>query len=945
MKSSTSGGRRTIKDLHVSDYNSALLQWNRELSSLFEVHEKGLAEGECVKISGGNFHWERPKRDKDETDNSSNTQGNALGEKDQVDEQGEHIVRLEDIDLSLYKGQFVGILGQVGSGKSSLFAAITADMVKEGGSIAVAHLDQGFGLVTQEPWLQQATLKENILFGKAFDAQWYDRVIEACALADDLGILPSGDETEIGENGATLSGGQKARVALARAVYQDSDIYLLDDPLAAVDVHVGQHIFSKCIMGLLRHKTRILCTHHTKYLTEADMVVVMDGCKVTNIGPPGSVLSRSQNTADLQFKESATTNSNGDRSAGAGDQEKKSSGKLVEEEQKGQGVVKFDVYKMYLKAVGSKVVLTLFALFLSVKVSRIIGDWWLSQWTSSISQEKAAHVHNDSSLTACHSSDVEEINGASNLCQSGTDSSMYSADGGTLETTRSVMFYLGIYACIVAIGSLCTLAAKLFFAHTSIRGGAVIYEKMLGSILKAPISFFDSTPLGRIINRFSVDIRTIDASLPDVLNGLLGDFLAFASAMAVACISLPWFSLCLFPVGVLCYFLQKYYRKPCRELRHMYSVCNSVVASHFLETLAGLPVIKAMRASRRFQKEHQKKQEDVLRAWYNIESVMRWLRFQMELIGSIVVALVAMMVVRKHQYAQMDPGEAGMIISYTMSVTFLLLNSITRFVVLEKEMISVERTKQYIEDISHERQGGRIKPPAGWPSQGIVKFDDVHFSYRDDHQKALNGMTFETRPGEKVGIVGKTGSGKSTLFLALFGMVEVQGGRITVDEVDLADLSLEEIRSRMATIPQDPFLFSGTVKENLDPFGRFTDQQLWSVLEKCHLADVVKRMGDLTAEVGEGGKVFSSGERQLLCLARAMLTKAKVLCIDEATASVDMETDKHMQRAIREEFKESTVLTIAHRIDTIADSDRILVINEGRVVEFGEPNTISSTSE
>ncbi|XP_071483923.1 ATP-binding cassette sub-family C member 10-like [Diadema antillarum] len=931
--------------------------------------ENCLAEGECLKIAGANFHWEHPKRDEEEKeddaqeeedsdDNNNNSKDNALDEKDQEGEQAEHIVKLEDIDLSVHKGQFVGIVGQVGSGKSSLFAAITADMVKEGGSIAVAHLDRGFGLATQEPWLQQATLKENILFGKALDADWYDRVIEACALKEDLKILPSGDETEIGENGVTLSGGQKARVALARAVYQDSDIYLLDDPLAAVDVHVGQHIYSKCIMGLLRHKTRILCTHHTKYLTEADLVVVMDGCKVTDVGectvkmtdrdicPPDSVLNRTQNTANLQFKESATKSSDEDKSAGADEQEKKSSGKLVEEEEKEQGVVKFDVYKMYLKAVSSKVVLAWFALLLLIKASSIFGDWWLSQWTFSISQQREAHTHNASSLSACHSSFAEEIDGSLDICHSGTDSSLYIADdGNTHETTSSLVFYLGIYAGIVAVGSLFTLALELFFAHTCVKGGSIIHEKLLDSVLKAPISFFDSTPLGRIINRFSSDVRIIDSHLPGLLCALQRSCLAFVSAIAVTCSGLPWFSLCLIPAGALYYFLQQYYRMTSREVRRIRSTCNSAIASHFSETLAGLPVIRAMRASRRFQKDHQKKQELFLRARYNCESISFWLWFQLQMIGIVMVTVVALMAVAEHQYRQVDPGMVGMVLSYAMSISHILMGSIMQFTEMEKQMVSTERTKQYIEDIAHERQGGRIKPPAGWPSKGVVKFDDVQFSYRNDHPKALDGVSFETRPGEKVGIVGRTGSGKSTLFLALFRMVEAQGGRISVDGVDLADLSLEEVRSRLAIIPQDPFLFCGTVQENLDPVGQFTDQQLWSALEKCHLGDVVKRMGGLKAQAGEGGKLFSNGQRQLLCLARAMLTKAKVLCIDEATASVDMETDEHLQRAIREEFKESTVLTIAHRINTITDSDRILVMGGGRAVEFGEPNILSSTSE
>ncbi|XP_041468071.1 ATP-binding cassette sub-family C member 10-like [Lytechinus variegatus] len=917
--------------------------------------ENCLSNGQQLSIAQGTFYWEHHKK-KEEKEEEGNEVEDGRKDKrkgaSKEDERSSLLVgdedgnsaddgqfeplKLQDMNLNVFQGQLVGVIGKVGSGKSSLFSAILADMGKEKGSISIAGLGQGFGLATQEPWLQHATVKENILFGKRYNAERYNSVVEACALIEDLKILPAGDETEVGENGITLSGGQKARVALARAVYQDSEIYLLDDPLAAVDADVGQHIFSKCIMGLLQNKTRILCTHHTRYLVEADVVVVLDDFKIMDIGPPSVVFKQSQFATHINYNKPERD----DDDDAAIDTEVKGQGveskKLVEEEEKEEGTVKFGVYKSYWNAVGCILAVCVLLSFVLMQGSKNVSDWWLSYWVSHTKQSSPSnHTTTHPPSTRHRSSLLQPI-----YLSLGLEMDHYKPDGhhpSDVDNSSSLEFYLGIYGGLIGANSVFTLLRAFLFAYGGIHAATMIHDRLLKSILRAPISFFDVTPVGRIINRFSSDVFTIDFGLPFILNILLAQVFSFLGTVVITCYGLPWFTLCLIPIGIMYYFIQNYYRKTSRELRRIYSISNSAIYSHFSETLAGLAVIKGMRATRRFRLENRRKLELNQRAWFSSNTVTYWLAFRLQMIGVAMVTAVAVIAVLEHHFQTVDPGLVGLAISYALSITNLLISAINTLTETEKNMISAERTHHYTVAIPEEIQGGLIQVPPVWPHSGVVKFDNVHFSYREDHPKALDGVSFETKPGEKIGIIGRTGSGKSTLFLVLFRMVQVQQGTVSIDGVKLADISLEDVRSKLAIIPQDPFIFSGTVRENLDPVGNCSDAELWSVLEKCHIQDVIVRMGGLEATAGEGGKKFSTGQKQLVCLARAMLTKAKVLCIDEATASIDMETDDLLQQAIREEFSENTVLTIAHRVNTLRDSDRILVMNEGKVERFGRP--------
>ncbi|VDI80258.1 ATP-binding cassette, subfamily C (CFTR/MRP), member 10 [Mytilus galloprovincialis] len=535
---------------------------------------------EVVKVRDGVFSW---------TESSNENPGTLT---------------LRNLNFIIEEEQFVGIVGKVGSGKSSIFSAILAEMSHVSGYIHVENLDN-IALVTQEPWIQHATIRDNILFGQEFDHQKYEAVIDAVALQDDLKILPAADRTEVGENGVTLSGGQKARLSLARALYQDKSVYLLDDPLAAVDAHVAKHLYTKCIMGLLKNKTRILCTHHTKYLSNADVVMEIKDGTIVQIGTPSEVLG----TIELQDEEETTETEIQD----VEQTEMEDSG-LVQEEEQEQGVVRLLVYKSYWFAVGTCLApLVLIALFL-MQASRNINDWWLSYWVT--------HSHSqDSPVDEVYSGFGSLHEGWKNLTQA----------------EDNLHFYLTVYGCLAAGNSLFTLMRAFLFAYGGICAARIMHTQILDSILKAPISFFQTTPIGRIINRFSSDLYSIDDSLPFILNIFLANVYGILGTIAVQCYGLPWFAILLVPLGLIYLKLQQYYRHTSRELKRIASVTLSPIYAHFSETITGLVTIRAFRATERFRKENLIRLDINQRAQFAGQAASSWLNFHLQMVGVIMV--------------------------------------------------------------------------------------------------------------------------------------------------------------------------------------------------------------------------------------------------------------------------------------------------------------------
>ncbi|NXP50331.1 MRP7 protein, partial [Heliornis fulica] len=844
-------------------------------------------------------------------------------------------------NLSVRKGMLLGVVGKVGSGKSSLLAAITGELIKQGGRVYVCDLEQGFGLATQEPWIQFTTVRENILFGREYDARLYEEVVEACALREDLNILPAGDQTEVGENGVTLSGGQKARIALARAVYQEKELYLLDDPLAAVDADVANHLMQKCILGILKHKTRILCTHRTEFLEKADALLLIDNGRIVKTGTPADILPLVEafpkcKNMDKRRKDKATDEQGQEEAVESeADESTQNSHLIHKEEEKKEGAVTFQVYKAYWQAVGSCLALCILFSLLLMQASRNISDWWLSHWISSISQTE------NTSVMVCSASPLSPELLLFSIV--GLVSPLHALDTTPVPSNSSldVNFYLIVYGSIAGANSLFTIFRAFLFAYGTIRAAAVIHSRLLQRVLKATVTFFDTTPTGRILNRFSSDLYCVDDSLPFILNIFLANMYGLLGMLVIITYGLPWIGLFLLPLAALYFSIQRYYRRTSRELKRLYSVTLSPIYTHFSETLLGLSSIRAMRATQRFELENQLRLEQNQRCLFASNTAMQWLDIRLQMIGVAVVTAIAGIAIIQHQKQLGNPGLVGLALSYALSVTNLLSVLISSFTLTETMMVSVERTEEYTTDIPMEPQDKLVQVAPDWPSQGLVEFEQVVLAYRTGLPNALDGVNFTVYPGEKVGIVGRTGSGKSTLFLALFRMLELKSGRILLDGVDSQLVGLEELRSRLAVIPQDPFLFSGSIRENLDPQGKRTDAELHEVLEQCHLQDAIAQMGGLDSELGERGKSLSVGQRQLVCLARALLTQAKVLCIDEATASVDQKTDQLLQQTIRQRFADKTVLTIAHRLNTILDSDRVLVMQAGRVAELGSPTHLS----
>ncbi|GLV33119.1 uncharacterized protein CBL_10466 [Carabus blaptoides fortunei] len=838
---------------------------------------------------------------------------------------------LSGINLNVKRGDFIGIVGHVGSGKSSLLAGILAEIAKDNGSVAVADLELGFGFVTQQPWLQRGTLRENILFGKAYNDTRYCTVLHACCLTDDIHLLPAGDLTGVGEGGVTLSGGQKARVALARAVYQDKPIYLLDDIMSAVDPKVARHIYQHCIMNLLASKTRILCTHHTQYLVNADHVLVLEDGRIIQEGKPSEVFddfdeiflsSEIDNSlssyADCRLTETLSTEVISAR---------KDNESILNEESREIGSVQFDVYGSYWKAVGHLLSISILLSMVLMQTSRNMTDWWLSYWVS-----------NSGSSNSTNSTDNSNVTSPAYV--------LWLPAGQSADDNLS--YYMTIYGVLVGVNTLFTLFRAFLFAYGGITAAGKIHKTLLKSIMNAKVLFFDISPLGRILNRFSSDTYTIDDSLPFIMNILFAQVFGTIGAVTVTIYGLPWLCLVLAPLVPIYHWLQYHYRLTSRELKRLSSVTLSprfIALYPNLIFQTGLPTIRALRATQRFKRDNEDNVEANQKAQFASFAAAQWLGLRLQFIGVAMVTGVGMIAVIKHQFDVVDPGLVGLAISYALSITSLLSGVVNAFTETEREMIAVERVNQYIDQVEPERSVVIVDPPYGWPSHGVISFNNVVMKYREHLPPSLKGISFETRPAEKIGVVGRTGAGKSSLLSSLFRLVELHSGSIVIDIVNIAHISLNALRSRLSIIPQDPFLFSGTVRENLDPLGEFRDPELWSALTRVDMTPMVKRLGGLDAKFRAGGSNLSVGQGQLVCLARAVLHNAKILCIDEATANVDKETDRQIQQTLRSVFRKSTVITIAHRVQTILDYDRVLVLADGQIMEFDNPSVLLDNPE
>ncbi|CAK6976427.1 ATP-binding cassette sub-family C member 3 [Scomber scombrus] len=869
---------------------------------------------------------------------------------------------LHNINLMAPQGSLLAVVGHVGCGKSSLISALLGEMEKLEGEVSIRG---SVAYVPQQAWIQNATLRDNILFGKSYNEQKYRCVLEACALTPDLEVLPGGDMTEIGEKGINLSGGQRQRVSLARALYSDTDVYLLDDPLSAVDAHVAKHIFDNLIgpEGVLKGKTRILVTHGISFLPQVDNIMVMVDGRVSEMGSyqellqqngafaeflrnyalediveeeeateeliqdeelfPDDALSNHTDMVDSEpvineakrnfIRQISIISSDGDnprsrsvRRHGCSQkkhgepQEKKKPHeveKLIQAETTETGRVKSTVYLEYAKAVGLLLSVIICCLYGCQSAAAIGGNIWLSQWTN---------------------------------------------DASTNRTKENVHMRVGVYAALGIAQGILVLISSYTLATGNIGAAKKLHSNLLANKLHTPQSFFDTTPIGRILNRFSKDIYVIDEALPSTVLMFLSTFFVSLSTMIVIISTTPIFAVVIAPLAFIYVFVQRFYVATSRQLKRLESVSRSPIYSHFSETITGCSVIRAYGRHSAFVLMSDMKVDENQKSYYPGIVSNRWLGVRIEFIGNCIVLFAAMFAVTGKE--SLNPGLVGLSVSYALQVTMSLNWMVRMTSDLESNIVAVERVKEYSETKTEAPwEVEDKKPPPNWPMQGNVEFHNYSVRYREGLDLVLKNLTLSVKGGEKIGIVGRTGAGKSSMTLCLFRLLEAAAGEIAIDEVKISEIGLHDLRSKLTIIPQEPVLFSGTLRMNLDPFEKYSDEEVWKALEHSHLHKFVSNQpAKLELECSEGGENLSVGQRQLVCLARALLRKTRILILDEATAAIDLETDDLIQSTIRTQFEDCTVFTIAHRLNTIMDYTRVLVLDKGQIAEFDTPTNLLS---
>ncbi|XP_039572082.1 ATP-binding cassette sub-family C member 3 isoform X1 [Passer montanus] len=882
--------------------------------------------------------------------------GNAISVRNATFSWGKELQpALKDINMLIPSGSLVAIVGHVGCGKSSLVSALLGEMEKLEGEVAVKG---SVAYVPQQAWIQNATLKDNILFGQAPNEEKYQDTLEACALKTDLEVLPGGDQTEIGEKGINLSGGQRQRVSLARAVYSSSDIFLLDDPLSAVDSHVAKHIFDKVIGpdGVLKGKTRILVTHGISFLPQVDHIIVLVDGKISEMGSYQELLKQNKAFAEFlrnyaldedieedeptlleeeevllaedtlsihtdladnepvtnevrkQFlRQLSVVSSEGGECPNKMSTKrrvcekkptepplprKSANEKLIQAETTETGTVKLTVFWQYMKAVSPVISLVICFLYCCQNAAAIGANVWLSDWTNE-----------------------PVING----------------------TQHNTAMRIGVYAALGLLQGLLVLICSFTLAMGGINAARTLHAALLENKFHTPQSFYDTTPTGRIINRFSKDIYIIDEVIPPTILMFLGTFFTSLSTMIVIIASTPLFAVVIVPLAILYFFVQRFYVATSRQLKRLESVSRSPIYSHFSETVSGASVIRAYRRVKAFVDISDLKVDENQKSYYPGIVSNRWLGIRVEFVGNCIVLFAALFAVIGRN--SLNAGLVGLSVSYALQGT-LSLNWMVRMTSeLETNIVAVERIKEYSETETEAPWTIEGKsPPENWPSKGDLEFVNYSVRYRKGLDLVLKDLNLQVHGGEKIGIVGRTGAGKSSMTLCLFRILEAVKGEIKIDGVKISEIGLHDLRSRLTIIPQDPVLFSGTLRMNLDPFNKYSDEEIWKALELSHLKRFVSSQPSmLDYECSEGGENLSVGQRQLVCLARALLRKTRILILDEATAAVDLETDDLIQMTIRTQFVDCTVLTIAHRLNTIMDYTRILVLDNGTIAEFDKP--------
>ena len=867
------------------------------------------AKGLAIEVDKGYFLWYASGENKNKNDSSATEESDSslVMESFSFDSNASQLM---DINLKIRKGEFVVLTGVTGSGKTSLLNALAGFMNRNSGSIQV----NGTLTFCGRPWIQNTSVRENILFGSTFNERRYREIIDKCSLVKDIEDLDAGDFTEIGERGITLSGGQKARISLARAVYTDRDIILLDDVLSAVDAKVGKYIVEQCILNLLKQKTRILATHQLSLIKWADKVIYMKENGSIDFGSLNEILEKNPDFSELmkltvQDNKNEASEDNVVKPVEQSDMQltkKSDRGTLMQKEGRAVDAIPWLVYKNYLKF-GSGIFTPYgwpFMYLLTTSLAafcQLFSNVWLSFWVNR---------------------SFDKLDNKS---------------------------YIGVYVMFPLLTIIFTVGELLSIVYLINTSSLQLHIKALKNVLHSPMSFLDTNPIGRVLNRFSRDTEVLDNEMGNQAR-LTSYTLSSIIAILILCVVyLPWIAISYPILFIIFMAVVNYYQVSSREVKRLESVQRSHVYSSAGEILNGMDVLKAYGVEKLFSSKLDNLIDQMNEAYYVSLTNQRWLGVQITFIACFFVLVMAILCAMR--IFNINASSVGLVLSYLIQVTNQVVQLIRALTQLENQLNSVERLDEYATKLEQEAPYDiKNSCPPDWPNEGEIEFSNVYMRYRKNVPLVLRDLTFKVDPKEKIGICGRTGAGKSSLIASLFRLSEIDSGEIFIDGINIASLGLQQLRSKLSIIPQDPVLFEGTLRRNLDPFNNYDDDYLLKALEKVGLSytsnaekpksyDLLENKGkfDLNSRIKEDGSNYSLGEKQLISFVRALIGEKKILVLDEATSSVDYVSDAKIQRLIAEEFFNCTILCIAHRLKTILKYDRILVLEKGHVVEFDKP--------
>ncbi|KAI0050163.1 multidrug resistance-associated ABC transporter [Auriscalpium vulgare] len=997
---------------------------DEQVSSLKRAHSGSDADADVLGIEDGTFKWNEVE-DKNEkeaakkygkkpsTTGLPSTAADTAVDSEEVDrasltsETGDHRFELKDISIVFPDSKLTLVTGPTASGKTALLMALLGELTKLSGRIIMAkdlsRVDEhghthSISYAAQSPWLRHQSIKDNILFGYPYDDERYQAVIEACALQPDLDILEDGDETEIGARGVNLSGGQKARVALARAIYSRAKYVLLDDPLSAVDSHTARFLFEKLLQGpLLANRTVILVTHHVDLVLPGAhyLVRMLDG-RIDTQGTVAElrergILDEITQEAELEAAEKQATAEEVPsaeeavaNAAGSGEEaaepaaEHKKPRKLIEDEQRETGGIKWSIYNTYMKASSYWTWVIMELIIILEQVLSVSEKVWMKTWGEAYGSQVHSHAYSYSASSAVG----QKVMLDSLLVSHNLAPGVHNQDFTATSLPRAQdhpLFYIGIYAALTFGLALFNVLTAVMQFIGGFRASKVLFTRLLDSVVRSTMRWHDTTPQGRILNRFSKDVETVDNSLPMSLHDVNKSFAIFAASVITVTFIFPLFLVPAFAIGLAYRALAIGYLNTGRDLRRMESNSRSPIFSGFSELLEGIVTVRAFSAEQRFLDGLHSKIDLTTQMWYSFWMTNRWLLLNFDTLGAVAVFITTLFALSGY----ISAGLAGVCITSAMTFTLSIYQACSGWTGLELDLNSVERLVEYL-DLPQEPPAiiESARPPAYWPSSEsnrLIVVEDLVVKYAPDLPAVLHDVSFSLKGRERVGLLGRTGSGKSTLAMSILRFTDPTSGRILIDGIDITKIGVHDLRSRLTFIPQDAPLFSGTLRENLDPFNEHDDIECLDVLFRVQMitesayqsqrssrqasragtrpsspsgnspseanssaapsvTDVESKAPiSLETQVSAGGVNFSQGQRQLIAMARALLRHSSIIVLDEATSSIDFATDSKIQATIREEFGSSLLLTVAHRLKTVIDYDRLIILDKGSIAEFDTP--------